>query len=126
MLAVLAGVFADSAPPQKVLFLAFLLLAVFSALVVALRPLQKLAGLGPLIDALSLACPMLGVLCAALNGLHMMRTTLRLPFEVTGKMLAPGLMEMAALIAAGAFAGLLAKVAQSSLASRSPGAGSQA
>ena len=126
MLAVLAGVVADSAPPQKVLFLAFLLLAVFSALVVALRPLQKLAGLGPLIDALSLACPMLGVLCAALNGLHMMRTTLRLPSEVTGKMLAPGLMEMAALIAAGAFVGLLAKVAQSSLASRSPGAGSQA
>ena len=126
MFAVLAGVFANSAPPQKVLFLAFLLLAVFSALVVALRPLQKLAGLGPLIDALSLACPMLGVLCAALNGLHMMRTTLRLPFEVTGKMLAPGLMEMAALIAASAFAGLLAKVAQSSLASRSPGADSQA
>ena len=125
MLAVLIGVFANSAPPQKVLFTALLLLSVFFALVMALRPLQKVTGLGPLIDALSMVCPMLGVLCASLNGLHMMQTTVRLPFDVTGKMLAPGLMEMAALVAAGTIAGLLAKIAQGSLASKSPGAGRQ-
>ena len=123
MLAVLVGVFANSAPPQKVLFTAFLLLSVFFVLVMALRPLQKLTGLGPLIEALSMACPMLGVLCASLNGLHMMQTTLRLPFDVAGKMLAPGLTEMVALVAAGAFAGLMAKIAQASLEFVRPSAG---
>ena len=125
MLTVLAGVFANSAPPQKVLFTAFLLLSVFFVLVMALRPLQKLTGLGPLMDALSMACPMLGVLCASLNGLHMMQTTLRLPFDVTGRMLAPGLTEMAALVAAGALAGLMAKIAQGSLELGSASVGRQ-
>ena len=112
MLPMLVGVFADAAPPQKVLLLVFFGVAVWAVLAIIVRPLRSVRGFGLLTEALSLACPMWGVLCAALNGLHMMQTTLRLPIDVTSRMLAPGLAEMAALIAAGSLAGLMSNVAR--------------
>ena len=103
-----ADIFSHAALPQKLLFLGFIGVMLFGAGVAILQPLKASKGLA----ALGLACPMLGVLCAALNGFHMMQTTLRLPFEPTLKMLAPGMMEMSALVGAGALAGLIAVFAR--------------
>jgi hypothetical protein len=51
---------------------------------------------------------MIGLLFAALNGLHMMQTTVIVPTSPSVRLLAPGFMEMAALAGSGAFVGLIA------------------
>ena len=110
MLQPYAGIFANAAVPQKLVFLAFAA-AEIAAVTITLRQLHRspaLARPSALLAELRLACPIVGLFCAALNALHMMQTTLTLPFAPTAKMLAPGLLEMAALVAAGALAGLIA------------------
>jgi len=112
MLQPYAGILADAAVPQKLAFLAFAG-AVIAAMTITLGQLRRSparARPSALLAELRLACPIVGLLCAALNALHMMQTTLSLPFAPTAKMLAPGLLEMAALVAAGALAGLIAVV----------------
>ena len=102
------AIFLDAAPPQQLVFLALAGAVVAAAASALGRMRGGAAQPSRLIAALRLAGPALGLLCAALNGLHMMQTTLRLPITPTAKMLAPGFLEMAALVEAGAFAGLVA------------------
>jgi hypothetical protein len=104
------GIFLEAAIPQKLVFLAFAAALIASVAIVAMRLRGSPARTSTLLADLRLACPAIGLLGAALNGLHMMQTTLALPIAPTAKMLAPGLMEMAALVAAGALAGMVAVV----------------
>ncbi len=111
-------IFDQAAMPQKILFVAFIALTLLGAATAVLGRFKATAPLSGPMKASSLLCPCIGMLCAALNGFHMMQTTLRLPYEVTLKMLAPGLAEMSALVAAGALAGLVATVAHGLLNAR--------
>jgi len=104
-------IFEKAAVPQKSLFLVFIALMIFGAGIAVFNRVKAFTHLSAPMKALSLLCPFLGMLCAALNGFHMMQTTLRLPFEPTAKMLAPGFMEMSALVVAGVLAGLPAAAA---------------
>jgi hypothetical protein len=104
------AIFLDAAPPQKLVFLALAGAVVAMGAITLSRMRRPPEPPSRLIVALRLAGPALGLICAALNGLHMMQTTLRLPIAPTAKMLAPGFLEMAALVEAGAFAGLVAVV----------------
>jgi hypothetical protein len=109
----LAAVFANAAAPQKLVFAA-MAIATIAAVVAAV------SGRGPprILRELRLVAPALGLACAALNGLHMMQTTLRLLEPPTARLLAPGVMEMAALVGAGALAGLAAVIAAGRLEAR--------
>ena len=106
-------IFEDAAVPQQGLFLVFIALIILGAATAVFNRVKPFTRLSAPMKALSLLCPLLGILCAALNGFHMMQTTLRLPFEPTVRMLVPGFMEMFALVVAGALAGLAAAAAHS-------------
>ncbi len=110
--------FQDAALPQKGLFLAFIALMILGAATAVFNRIKPFTRLSAPMKALSLLCPLAGTLCAALNGFHMMQTTLRLPFEPTLQMLVPGFIEMAALVVAGALAGLAAAAAHSLIRAR--------
>jgi hypothetical protein len=111
-------IFENAALPQKCLFLVFIALMIFGAWTAVFSRVKPFAGLSAPMKALSLLCPLSGLLCAALNGFHMMQTTLRLPSDPTVQMLVPGLMEMFALVVAGGLAGLAAATAHSLLRAR--------
>ncbi len=111
-------VFQNAAVPQKSLFLVFIALTILGAGTAVFNRVKPFRDLSAPMKALSLLCPLSGLLCAALNGFHMMQTTLRLPFEPTVQMLAPGFMEMAALVITGALAGLAAAAAHSLIRAR--------
>jgi hypothetical protein len=105
----LASVFITAAAPQKIVFV-LLAGSIAAALLVALRDVRArlpAARARGFISELRIAGPALGLLTASLNGLHMAQTMLRLP-RVTAQMLAPGVMEVAALAGLGALAGLVA------------------
>ena len=107
----LTAIFADAAVPQKVVFL--ILIAAFSMTLVGIilglrrRTLHTAWRRG----MVELRCvgPLLGLLTAGLNGLHMAHTIQRLP--TTLKDLAPGMLEVSALLSLGALVGLGAAVA---------------
>jgi hypothetical protein len=106
---VLLSVFANAALPQKVV-LAILAVSTPAVLVVAALDLRS-PGSGPwrrLIGVVRLVAPMLGLLVGAMNGFHMARTIERLPIDPTAKQLAPGILEVSALLGLGALAGLVA------------------
>ena len=111
-------IFEKAAVPQKSLFLVFIALMILGAATVVFNRVKPLSHLSAPMKALSLLCPFSGVLCAALNGFHMMQTTLRLPVEPSVQMLAPGFMEMSALVVAGALAGLATAAAHSLIRAR--------
>jgi hypothetical protein len=105
----LAAVFANAAVPQKIV-LVILAAAVPLILVAAALELRR-PGSGPwrgLIVAARSVGPLLGLFVGALNAFHMGRTIQRVPFEVTAKQLAPGILEVSTLIGLGALVGLLA------------------
>lgn len=106
-------VFENAAIPQKGLFLVFIALMILGVVTAVFNRVKPFTHLSAPMKALSLLCPLSGMLCAALNGFHMMQTTLRLPFEPSVQMLAPGFVEMSALVVAGALAGLAATTAHS-------------
>ncbi|HLI67044.1 MAG TPA: hypothetical protein VKU90_11830 [Caulobacteraceae bacterium] len=110
MLQSYATIFLDAAIPQKLVFLACAA-AVIVAAAMAARRLSRAPAPPPGFDFIAdlrFAGPALGLLCAALNELHMMQSTLRAPAASTARMLAPGFAEMAALVEAGALVGMLA------------------
>jgi len=111
-------IFAQAALPQECLFVVFVALTIFGAGTAVFSRVKPFTRLSAPMKALSLLCPLSGLLCAALNGFHMMQTTLRLPSEPTVQMLAPGLMEMSALVVAGALAGLATAAAHSLIRAR--------
>ncbi len=102
-------VFANAAVPQKIV-LAFLAAAVPLVLVAAALELRR-PNAGPwrgLIGCLRSVGPMLGLFVGALTSFHMGRTIQRVSFEPTAKQLAPGILEVSALIGLGALVGLVA------------------
>ena len=109
----LTAIFADAAVPQKVVFLiliaAFLMTLVGIILGLRRRTLHPAWRRG----MVELRCvgPLLGLLTAGLNGLHMAHTIQRLPSAPTLKDLAPGMLEVSALLSLGALVGLGAAVA---------------
>jgi len=111
-------IFEQAATPQRILFLIFMALTLVGVATAVLGRMKAAAPFSGLMKASSLLCPCLGMLCAALNGFHMMQTTLRLPYEPTLRMLAPGLAEMSALVVTGALAGLAATAAHGRLTAR--------
>lgn len=112
-------IFLSAAIPQRLAFLAFLAAVIVSGVMAANRMRAEPTRRPPVqIAHLGLLLPMLGLLVAAWNVLHMMHTTLMLPSAPTLKMLAPGLMETAALIAAGALSGLVCVVLNAVLEAR--------
>jgi hypothetical protein len=119
------SVFANAALPQKVVLLA-LVAAILLILVAAAQAVRLGARGGPwrrLISCLSGVGPSLGLLVGAMNAFHMARTIQRVPFEPTAKQLAPGILEVSALIGLGALVGLVAMAANLalSLTSAAPG-----
>ena len=111
-------VFENAALPQKSLFLVFIALMILGAGTAVFNRVKPFSHLSGPMKALSQLCPLSGMLCAALNGFHMMQTTLRLPFEPTAQMLAPGFMEMSALVVTGALAGLATATAHGLIRAR--------
>jgi hypothetical protein len=102
----LLNVFRDAALPQKLVLVCLL----------ASIPLALLAGLvarrgGDRVlrfaRTICLAAPAIGLLVGAMDAFHMMDTTLRLAVSPTAKALAPGVMEIAALVGLGALSGLV-------------------
>jgi hypothetical protein len=69
-----------------------------------------------LIAAVRIAAPLLGLLVGAMNAFHMAQTIQRVPFDPTAKQLAPGILEVSALLGLGALAGLVAALASLILA----------
>ena len=111
-------IFENAALPQRSLFLVFIALMLLGVATAVFNRVKPFSHLSVPMKALSLLAPFAGVLCAALNGFHMMQTTLRLPFDPTVQMLVPGVMEMSALVVAGALAGLAAAAAHSLIRAR--------
>ena len=103
----LVQVFQSAALPQKLVFV-LLLASVLAALVAAFMDFRAPRKNGRLLSKLVLAAPLVGLLAGAMNAFHMMETTLRLPTSPSAKDLAPGVMEIAALVGIGALAGLVA------------------
>jgi hypothetical protein len=104
-------VFGDAAFAQKLVF-AMLVLASLAVVAVTVRRLASPPRAPPaFVSQLQVAAPALGLAAAALNARHMMETTLSMAADPSPRVLAPGFMEMAALVQAGAIAGLLAVAA---------------
>jgi len=101
---VFTSVFANAAIPQKLVLLA--LIAAFPAILVG-----AVLGKPRLVAVLGRAGPLAGLLTGALNGFHMGRTILRLPFDVTAKQLAPGILEISTVVGLGALVGIAACLA---------------
>lgn len=97
-------VFQHAALPQKLVFLALIAWSLAALLSLA----RKTTRPPLLVTTLRIAGPALGLLVGAMNAFHMMDTALRLPVSPSVKALAPGVMEIAALVGLGAGAGLLA------------------
>jgi nucleoside recognition membrane protein YjiH len=110
---VLISVFANAATPQKVVLLALMAAVVLILVGAALAP--RLGTRGEvwrrLIAALRVGGPALGLLVGAMDSFHMARTIQRIPVEATAKQLAPGILEVSALIGLGALVGLMALAA---------------
>lgn len=100
-------IFANAATFQKVV-LAVLLLAIFLAPVLAFLARSGRGVWRRLLCDLRLAGPALGLLVGAITSFHMALTIEKLPFDVTAKQLAPGVLEVSTLIALGGLAGLVA------------------
>ena len=115
MIESLVRVFVDAAPPQKLVLLV-LAAAAAGALAVAAGRWRLARTAPPMLEAIQFGAPVLGVMTAALNGWHMMHSVLTEP--VTLRVLAPGFMEMAVLVWAGALAGLVAVTLNTALDAR--------
>jgi uncharacterized membrane protein YfcA len=102
----LLNVFRDAALPQK-LVLVFLLASVPGAFLAGWVARHGGNGLLRSARAVCLAAPAIGLLVGAMDAFHMMDTTLRLAVSPTAKDLAPGVMEIAALVGLGALSGLV-------------------
>jgi hypothetical protein len=116
----LASVFVDAALPQKGVFVV-LGVSILVALMIAARDVARARSASrrsAFISELRSAGPALGLLTASLDAFHMAQTTLRLPYPPTPAMLAPGVMEIAALAGLGAVAGLVAVALHSVLGRR--------
>lgn len=100
-------VFQRAALPQKLVFLVLIAWSLAALLSLARRGVQP----PRLVASLRIAGPALGLLVGAMNAFHMMDTALRLPVSPSVKALAPGVMEISALVGLGAGAGLLAMLA---------------
>jgi hypothetical protein len=61
------------------------------------------------------AGPALGLLVGAMNAFHMAQSIQRAPFDPTAKQLAPGMLEVSALVGLGALVGLAAAGAHAAL-----------
>ena len=109
----LTSVLADAATPQKIVFilLAVALLATLVGTVLGLqrRPAPPAWRRG--MADLRCAGPLLGLFTGSLNGCHMVHTIQRLPSAPTLKDLAPGILEVSALLSLGALVRLCAVVA---------------
>lgn len=97
-------VFQRAALPQKLVFLVLIAWSLAALLSLARRDAPPPRAIG----ALRVAGPALGLLVGAMNAFHMMDTALRLPVSPSVKALAPGVMEISALVGLGAGAGLVA------------------
>lgn len=108
---VLESVFANAATPQK-LVLVVLLAALLLTPILAFLAHSRDGLWRRLLSDLGVAGPLLGLLVGALNSFHMARTIQRLPFDVTAKQLAPGVLEVSTLIVMGTAVGLCAMAAR--------------
>lgn len=107
----ITSIFADAAPPQKAVFIllaAALLVTFFSGLFLGLRRRPVTAAWRRGLTNLRCAGPLLGLLTGALDGYHMAHTIQRLPSAPNLKDLAPGILEVSALLSLGALTGLCA------------------
>jgi hypothetical protein len=114
----LPSVFVNAAVPQKiviVLLVAAIPLTLFAALM-ALRE-GTTGRWRQVVSDLRFAGPVLGLLVGAPNSFHMAQTIQRLPFNATAKQLAPGILEISALVGLGALVGLVAVAAHLGLSS---------
>jgi hypothetical protein len=113
----LVSVFAHAAVPQKIVLI--LLVAAIPATALAAALALKGNETSPwrrLIADLRLVGPALGLLVGAMNSFHMGQTIQRIPFDPTAKQLAPGILEVSALVGLGALVGVVAAVAHVALA----------
>ena len=109
----LTAIFADAAVPQKVVFLILIaaFLVTLAGIILGLRRRTLHPAWRRGMVELRCVGPLLGLSTAGLNGLHMAHTIQRLPRAPTLKDLAPGMLEVSALLSLGALVGLGAAVA---------------
>lgn len=107
------SIFSNAAVPQKVVLIALLAAVpvVCLSVLLALRDEMKSGPWKGVISLLLIGGPTVGLLVGAMNSFHMVQTIQRLPFDVTAKQLAPGILEVSTLVGLGAFVGLIAGAA---------------
>lgn len=106
----LASVFVNAALPQKVMLtaLAGAVPLSLAAAVLGARAKTRDSRWRRVVSALRGLGPALGLLTGAMTSFHMGQTIQRLPFDPTAKQLAPGILEVSALIGLGALVGVVA------------------
>ena len=111
------SIFSNAAVPQKVVLIALLsaVPVVCFCLLLALRDISRSGPWKRVISIVLIGGPMVGLLVGAMNSFHMAQTIQRLPFDVTAKQLAPGIMEVSTFVGLGAFVGLVAGAAHLTL-----------
>lgn len=109
-----SSIYAGAAPPQKVV-LVFLCAAACLAVGLAILAKFRTGPWATTLSGLRAGAPTLGLLVGAMNSFHMARTVQKLPFDVTAKQLAPGVLEVATLVGLGAVVGLVAQAALMSI-----------
>ncbi|WP_299008859.1 hypothetical protein [uncultured Caulobacter sp.] len=109
------NVFEHAAAPQKVVLI--LLCAALPGVLIA-----AVLGAGSprnmwrrIVAELRISGPALGVFVGGLNSFHMGRTIQKLAFDPTLKQVAPGILEVSALVSLGALVGLVAVVAHGAM-----------
>ncbi|WP_313576911.1 hypothetical protein [Brevundimonas sp.] len=107
------SIFSNAAVPQKVVLIALLAAVpvVFFSILLALRDETKSGQWKRVISIVLIGGPTVGLLVGAMNSFHMALTIQRLPFDVTAKQLAPGILEVSTFVGLGAFVGLVAGAA---------------
>lgn len=107
------SIFLNAAVPQKVVLIALLAAVplVCLAVLLAVRDETKSRPWKRIISIVLIGGPMAGLLVGAMNSFHMAQTIQRLPFDVTAKQLAPGIMEVSTFVGLGASVGLVAGAA---------------
>jgi MotA/TolQ/ExbB proton channel family len=116
----LGTVFGDAAPSMKLLML-LLIVAMIASIVIAVRKIMAgpaLVGGSAFLSALRLGGPLIGLLGAAFNGVHMFIGISNSPDPVPFNVMAPGFAEAMTIAMLGLLAGVVAVICHWAVESR--------
>jgi hypothetical protein len=101
--------FASAATPQRCLFVALAAAMLFAPLLALMTRSNQGLRWRRVLAELRLAGPLLGVMMGGMNSFHMARTILKLPYDLTAKQIAPGILEVSTFVVMGVLVGLIAQ-----------------